>query len=116
MMKLIIMLMSLIIPVSVFAVEQTYSWIPNAAEDNVTSYTIAYGSKARKYDTHINVGIPAVIDGRMSATVDIPGNTPICVSIYATNAGGDSQYGKEVFGSNSSSRCVAITRRGVTIK
>ncbi|MBV5327445.1 MAG: cadherin-like domain-containing protein [Chlorobium sp.] len=55
-------------PILALATEATFSWAPNS-EANLAGYKIHYGTASSTYSTTINVGLPALVNGRVTATV-----------------------------------------------
>lgn len=53
------------------AAELTFSWTPNS-ESNLGGYKIYYGEASRTYTEAVDVGNPAAIDGKVSASVTVP--------------------------------------------
>ncbi|MBV5327446.1 MAG: fibronectin type III domain-containing protein [Chlorobium sp.] len=51
-----------------WAAECTFSWLPNT-ESNLAGYKIHYGTASKSYPITIDIGKPALVDGRVTATV-----------------------------------------------
>ncbi len=75
--------------------DATFSWIPNEAP--VSGYKIHYGVASRNYTSIVDVGLPVVIDGRISASVDglVEGETYYFAATAYTETE-ESDYSSEV--------------------
>jgi hypothetical protein len=51
------------------AAQAGFSWLPNP-EPNLAGYKIHYGTTSRNYTSVIEVGLPALVDGRVHGNVD----------------------------------------------
>ena len=87
---------------SAYAVSLTFSWTPNT-ETDLAGYRIHYGPVTRgtnvsatAYPGFIDVKLPAIVDGKVVATVDIPvGNSFFAATAYDKDGYG-SFYSNEV--------------------
>jgi len=62
-------LFSLVLLASVVqATDVSFSWLPNP-EPTVSGYKIHYGTTSNSYDSFVDVGNPAPINGRIQGTV-----------------------------------------------
>ena len=77
--------------------ELSFSWTPNA-EAHLAGYKIYYGTESRNYSVSINVGSPAIVDGKVIYTVkDLPeGNTLYFAATAYDVDGLESDYSEEV--------------------
>ncbi len=80
-----------------WAADSTFSWLPNS-EANLAGYKIHYGTASTTYTTTLDVGLPALVNGRVPATVT--GLTEGVTYYFAATAydttGMESGYSEEV--------------------
>ncbi|MBU0910104.1 MAG: DUF2202 domain-containing protein [Proteobacteria bacterium] len=82
---------------SAYSGELSFSWTPNT-DASLAGYKIYYGSESRNYNVTIDVGNPAIIDGKVTYTVqNLPeGNTLYFAATAYDNDGLESNYSEEV--------------------
>ena len=51
------------------AAQVSFSWLPNSADDSAVGYKIHYGVSIGEYTKSVDVGYPAIVNGRVHATV-----------------------------------------------
>ncbi len=92
-------LLSLVFFASVVqAADAPFSWLPNQ-EATVTGYKIHYGTTSRSYDSFVDVGNPAPVNGRIQGTVTglIDGTTYyFAVTAYDSVNNLESDYSTEL--------------------
>ncbi len=78
-------------------VTATFSWLPNQ-ETNLAGYKIYYGTASRTYDTTIDIGNPAPVNGRIQGRVDglIDGTTYYFAATAYDTSNQESDYSTEV--------------------
>lgn len=79
------------------AAQATFSWLPNN-ETNLAGYKVYYGTSSRNYTNVIDVALPALINGRIQATVDnlIEGETYYFAATAYDSQGLESDYSDEI--------------------
>ena len=92
-------LLSLVFFASVVqATDASFSWLPNA-ESTVSGYKIHYGTTSNVYDSFVDIGNPAPVNGRIQGTVTglIDGTTYyFAVTAYDSVNNLESDYSTEV--------------------
>lgn len=77
------------------AAELKFSWSPNT-ESSLAGYAIHYGGESRKYDTTVDAGLPAIVDGKVVFSVNVkPGLKYFAATAYDVD-GLHSEYSTEV--------------------
>ncbi|RLI66360.1 MAG: hypothetical protein DRO67_01255 [Candidatus Asgardarchaeum californiense] len=90
----------ILIPSYLFAGQATFSWLPNPPEDQVTHYSIHYGSQSRQYTEEVNVGNPEPNEeGRIVYTLrNLPTGEFLYFAATASNAEATSDFSDEASG------------------
>jgi len=79
------------------AAELKFSWLPNTEKD-LAGYRIYYGSASRKYAGFVDMGMPAVVAGKIVVKAEIPyGNGFFAATAYNA-AGFESDFSNEATG------------------
>lgn len=95
-MVVMIMVMSLVFCGNCSATDATFAWSPNT-EVNLAGYKIYYGESSRSYTSSVNVGLPATVDGRVTATLSVePGKTYYFAATAYDTDDFESDYSTEV--------------------
>ena len=80
------------------AAEAKFSWLPNNASDGTVGYKLHYGTSSRSYAKSIDIGCPALVSGRIYASVSqLTSQQTYYFTVTAYNAKGvESSYSKEI--------------------
>lgn len=86
-----------LIQTTAYSGELSFSWTPNA-DAGLAGYKIYYGTASRNYSASIDVGNPAIVDGKITYAVkDLPeGNTLYFAATAYDVDGLESDYSEEV--------------------
>lgn len=88
----------------------SFSWLPNAAEENVIGYKLHYGTEPGVYTVVTDVGSPAVVGGRVYATLPMcmPGTFYFVCTAYSSTE--ESDFTGELSWMSPTPKIISITR------
>jgi hypothetical protein len=81
-----------------WAAQANFSWLPNDTSDGTVGYILHYGKSSRNYTESVDVGSPAPVNGRVSASVStLEAEQTYYFTVTAYNTEGyESPYPNEV--------------------
>jgi hypothetical protein len=79
------------------AAELKFSWQPNI-EPDLAGYRVYYGQASRKYDGNVDVGLPALVDGKVVVAIEIPYGSEFFAATAYSAKGFESDFSNEATG------------------